>query len=245
MSNAQRPAKAQLVELDAKFNDMPSGQGKSVTVQFNPETLKVSFANQVNQPANTGGKKGGKGDQSDQASQQVPSTGSTKLALQLWFDVSAPLPAGQNSTSDVRDLTKEVVYFITPKAPDGIPPGVSFQWGSFRFDGLVESLEESLVFFSDTGMPLRASISLNMSRQQILQLANKQNNPPGVGAAPGTRPLSQAPAGVSLQSLVDGLGRGGNWQAVASANGIENPRLMQPGQLIDLNFNVSTQSEKG
>ena len=42
-------AKAQLIELDADFkNEKPGGQ--KVSVQFNPETLKVSFANQLVQP---------------------------------------------------------------------------------------------------------------------------------------------------------------------------------------------------
>ena len=29
-------------------------------------------------------------------------------------------------------------------------------------------------------------------------------------------------------------GKGDNWQAIAAANNIENPRFLQPGQLIDL-----------
>jgi nucleoid-associated protein YgaU len=35
--------------------------------------------------------------------------------------------------------------------------------------------------------------------------------------------------------LADGAGMGVDWRQIASANGIENPRLLQPGQLIDLN----------
>jgi hypothetical protein len=40
--------KAQLIELDAGFK-APLPSGKTVTVQFNPETLKVTFANRVQQ----------------------------------------------------------------------------------------------------------------------------------------------------------------------------------------------------
>lgn len=39
-------AKARLVELDVALKNEQPG-GKQVTVQFNPETLKVSFTNQV------------------------------------------------------------------------------------------------------------------------------------------------------------------------------------------------------
>jgi nucleoid-associated protein YgaU len=37
-------------------------------------------------------------------------------------------------------------------------------------------------------------------------------------------------------------GLGDNWQAIAQANGIENPRLLAPGQLINLNVRVSNRS---
>jgi hypothetical protein len=37
-----------------------------------------------------------------------------------------------------------------------------------------------------------------------------------------------------VQGLADGAGKG-NWQSIAAANGIENPRLMAAGTLLDLN----------
>jgi hypothetical protein len=42
-----------------------------------------------------------------------------------------------------------------------------------------------------------------------------------------------------VQSVADSQGKGDNWQDIASANGIENPRLLQPGQLLDLNASAS------
>ena len=51
--------KAQLIELDEEFQELPGG--KQVTVQFNPESLKLSFANQVQTPASSGAGAGGGG----------------------------------------------------------------------------------------------------------------------------------------------------------------------------------------
>jgi hypothetical protein len=229
--------KAELRELDPNGNET----GTRVTVQFNPETLKVSFANQVVPPNNSGA-------QNQQPnSTQFVGKGTTKLSVQLWFDVTAPLPDGKGNVTDVRSLTEKVIYFITPQpAPQGgdmkVPPAIRFLWGSFKFDGVVDSIEESLEFFSQDGRPLRASVSLSMSQQQIGDLRNQgfqpnRPNAPG-GGAPGTRPLSQAAAGQSLQGMAAGLGRANDWQAIAAANGIENPRLLQPGQLIDLNVSA-------
>ena len=55
---------------------------------------------------------------------------------------------------------------------------------------------------------------------------------------PPTRPLTQAPAGSSVQSIADSQGKGDNWQDIAAANNIENPRMLQPGQLLDMNVSA-------
>jgi hypothetical protein len=239
MPDSTKLAKAQLLELKLdKELETVINPDKAVTVQFNPETLKVSFANQIQTPSGTG-------DQTGTPARQFVGEGTTKLALQLWFDVTA-LEDGENTTNDVRKLTQKVAYFITPKDAGFkkfLPPAVRFLWGSFRFDGLMDSLEESLEFFSNDGRPLRASMSLALSRQKIqaFKFEKGKRPPPSAGsAAPdpgapaGTKPHTPAPAGATVQSLADAEGQGANWQAIAAANRIENPRLLVPGQLIDL-----------
>ncbi|MFN3303887.1 MAG: hypothetical protein ACK44A_09225 [Roseateles sp.] len=261
---------AKLIELKDDLSDVMPG-GKTLTVQFNPESLKLSYANQVKEQPNASGGGGGGGNQSQgSAARQFVGTGTTKLAVQLWFDASAATSA-PFIVDDVRRITAQVLYFIRPKpAPAGArdtsqrtPPGLRFSWGNFLFDGIVESMEESVEFFSAKGEALRASITLNMVQQEILVPAFS-----GDGSVPGARPLWPAGGGQSLQALQDaakaagaapssgagsgaggggggsaglaaGLGagaafQGGGWQAVALANGIENPRAMPAGQLIDL-----------
>ncbi len=250
MPEATNLAKAELRELDANFTN-EIGKENWTVVQFNPETLKVSFSNQVVVPA-------GGGDQKGTPGMQFVGAGTTKLSVQLWFDITVPAAASSSPSTgpsqanadvgqvdDVRKLTQKVAYFITPKqAQDDknkfIPPGVRFIWGSFQFDGLMDSLEESLEFFSSEGKPLRASVSFGLSQQKIQKFVFRGASPiPGSGAA-GTNPLVQAPAGATLQGIADNLGQGGNWQAIASANGIENPRSLQPGQLVNTNVNSSS-----
>ena len=240
MSDAKKLEKAKLVEMEADFANPKSG-GKETVVQFNPESLKVTFANQLVQPGNGGAN--GTGDQSNQAGRQFVGAGTTKLALQLWFDVGAqPSDSGERK-ADVRDLTKDVAFFITPKQEGSnyLPPATRFSWGSFHFDGFLDSLEENLEFFSEEGIPLRASVSLNMSQQKIQEFAGSGgslNNPPpgapgfGQGGL-GTSPLAQARSGASLQSMVNG---GQDWKTIAEANNIENPRLLDAGSFINLNI---------
>jgi Contractile injection system tube protein len=145
-----------------------------------------------------------------------------------------------------------VAFFITPTPAKGkgkdvyLPPAVRFLWGSFKFDGLMDSLEETLEFFSPEGKPLRASLALSLSQQSIEFSFAESNGGGGAGSTgatggtPGTTPLEEAPAGSTLQGIADGAGLGDNWQSIAAANGIENPRMLTPGTLVNLNLQAPT-----
>ncbi|MCA9541588.1 MAG: hypothetical protein KC620_21970, partial [Myxococcales bacterium] len=188
MSTGQTIHKARLIEMSADFaNEKPGG--RRITVQFNPDSLKVNFANQIQTPTSTG-------DQSGTSNKLYVGSGNTKLQLQLWFDVNQPQP-GEQRFDDVRKLTEQVAWFITPQ-PDGnkfVPPAVRFEWGTFLFDGVMDSLDETLEFFSSDGRPLRASVSLGMSRQEISAFkfgtAGARGVSPAGNAPPGTRPLAE------------------------------------------------------
>jgi hypothetical protein len=232
MPNSINLVKAELHELAPDF-DHEINTEKNVKVQFNPESLKVSFANQLQTP---------QGDQNGPQTRQFVGSGTTKLTVTLWFDVNAPQPK-ESAEGDVRKLTQQVAYFITPRAADDdksklLPPAVRFIWGSFRFDGMMDSMEENLEFFSNEGIPQRASVALTLSQQRItaFAFAKEAKPPPGIGSgdAPvGSRPLAQATSGASVQSMAAASGKS-DWQSIAAANGIENPRILPPGQLIDL-----------
>jgi len=222
--------KAKLIELKQDLtSELPNG--KKVDVQFNPENMKVSFANQVAEP------KGGD-QKAGTAGRQFVGAGTTKLVLTLWFDVTAMA----TPVDDVRRLTADVIYFMTPTKADAdpkklAPPGTRFSWGSFIFDGMVEGLEESLEFFSAAGKPLRASVAITMSQQKIL-VANFDGSGQ-VPSRPGQRPFTPAPQGGSVQQMAGAAGKGDNWQGIAAANNIEDPLRMSPGALIDLDASVS------
>jgi hypothetical protein len=221
--------KAELRQLDAEFKEEINND-KWAKVQFNPDSLKVSFANQIQTPS-------GAGDQSGTPARQFVGAGTTKLVLTLWFDVTQPVPQGVEEVDDVRKLTQKVAYFITPtqEGDKYVPPSVRFVWGSFQFDGLMDSLEENLEFFSSEGRPLRASMTVNLSQQKITEFTiNDVASGPAGAKTPGTRPLTEAPQGNNLPSLADSQGKGGDWQSIAAANNIENPRLLAAGQLIDM-----------
>lgn len=225
--------KARLIELNQDFIS-EKDEGKKVEVQFNPESLKLTYANQLAQPEG--------GDQaSGTAGRQFVGAGTTKLGLQLWFDVTA---MQQEPADDVRRLTQEVTYFMIPKESESadeagklVPPGVRFLWGSFVFDGMVEGLEETIEFFSPDGKPLRASITLALSQQKILE-TNFDKEGGRVPQQSGHKPLMSAKAGDSLQNMAARTGRK-DWQSIAAMNAVEDPLRLSPGKLIDLNVEIA------
>jgi hypothetical protein len=214
---------------DGTVREVRDRDAQSVEVQFNPQTLRVNFTNQ---------KSGG--DQSGGAAIQFVGRGTTTLTLELWFDVTV-LPEGKETPDDVRRLTQKVAYFITPKEEDRhndnqfIPPGVRFIWGTFLFEGVMDSVNETLEFFSEDGRPLRASLAITISRQEIqFQFRDSANQAGGVSPA-GTQPQHPARAGDSVQQMASRAGRPNDWRAIAAANNIENPRHLAPGTLVNLN----------
>jgi len=109
-------AKAQLRELDASF-EREINKARWVTVQINPHDLRTSYSHELGP--------------------------TTRLDLQLTFDVDAPAPRGRRAPDDVRRLTERVAYFATPRVGRGgapARPAVRLAWGTFQFDGHVEAL---------------------------------------------------------------------------------------------------------
>lgn len=73
----------------------------------------------------------------------VHATPESRLTAELWFE----------STRDVRALTEPIVELLSA-------PAVRFEWGSLRFDGRVEAVEETLDLFAPDGRPLRSRLEL-------------------------------------------------------------------------------------
>lgn len=269
MTTERKLTKAQLIEINWENNGVAtvvnggqnsqggsgqtsgqSAESNHLQVQFNPASLKVTYSNQVENG----------GDNS--AALQFVGRGDSKLAIELIFDVSGE---DASDRQDVRQITRRVAYFMTPNPTDEAPsggsdsgsggaeeeqprykvPGVRFQWGTFLFDGVMVSMDENLELWSEEGRPLRATVSINLSQPGInfnfrsLNDNQAATDSPGTNRPAGTTPMTPAPAGANLQGLVANAGINADWKAVASANGIENPRDLATGGLVNLRARAS------
>jgi hypothetical protein len=149
----------------------------------------------------------------------------------------------------VRKFTEKIAFFIkaAPARNNQPPsqPGLGFEWGSFIFRGIVKSMDETLDYFSEEGVPLRATISLSVARPNIEFI--QAPNSGGQGAAPGqggpatgaTAPLEAARANDNVQSVAARNGNSGDWKGIAAANNIDDPLRLTPGTLIDANAKIN------
>ena len=119
----------------------------------------MTFANQTQPPNGNAPRDTAQG----AAATQFVGRGTTKLNVTLWFDVTAELPPAlaelAGNPPDVRRLTSKIVELLasqpTGRENQPVPPQVRFLWGSFQFDGLIDSIDPTLEVFSPPGVPPR------------------------------------------------------------------------------------------
>ena len=98
------------------------------------------------------------------------------------------------------------------------PPKVTFSWGNFSMEGVVESLTTSYMLFSETGTPIRAKVSVKMKEFEYTR-QTPAGGPMSTYSLPKVQ-VVQVQQGQTLSMLA---GAFGTTAQVADANGIGNP----------------------
>jgi hypothetical protein len=211
MSEASQLKRAKFKPLGGK------NQGRELTVHFNPISLQYTVTNTMKE-------------QSGSNKKQYVNQSTGKLTMDLIFDTTA-------SGEDVRLYTDQVVQFMEPDG-NKIPPVVQFEWGTYVFQGMVESYKETIDFFHPTGVPLRASVNLTLSRQDKVFESGPHSN---ADTASSMKPeLVQTAPG---QSASEVAARGGDARAgrvIANRNGLDNLRFPSGALTIDASVQLGT-----
>lgn len=200
----------------ARFKTVKSGEPIEVTVHFNPASLQYTVANTLKEEGQGAKKK------------QYVSQTTAKLTMDLVFDTTA-------TGKDVRETTDKMAKLLKPHGPSGqqVPPLVEFGWGVYRFTGMVEQYKETLDFFAAGGVPLRASVNLTLSSQDVV--FESAHNPPAsvddnVTAEPVTLPTGSGPGG-GPAAVANALGNPRAARAIAGANGSASLRFSAGAEL--------------
>lgn len=169
------------------------------------------------------------------------------LTVDLFFDTSDAGGTGAEAES-VTAKTDPFYQLIKIEAESHAPPVVLFSWGGeafpghrtyetlagqnrYGFKGVVESVRQRFTFFSSTGLPLRATLSLTLKEYKTLheQIAELNLNSPDRTKAHVVR------EGETITRIAElAHDNGADWRAIALWNGIEDPLALEPGMVLEV-----------
>ncbi len=137
--------KASMVHLDS-LDD--------VTVDWNPERYSLSRSSRLATVGSVAATL-------DRV--QAVAGGVERFATELFLDNTREA-SSESGRRDLRALVDKLERWMDPDPSTGLPPRVAFLWGTFRFRGVIESLDQVWVRFTRDGAPSRGHLRLTMRR---------------------------------------------------------------------------------
>lgn len=181
---------------------------------FNPTTLRLTYNNQF-----------GDGRPFSHARETV-----AKLDVELVFDNSGIGYSVLDELATLTEMTRSDAEPPTapssnsPPPPSGRVPVVEFHWAGKLFEGVIESMTQTIEYWTREGIPLRATVQLSMKEtaraeyDRFMHTTDPAAPPPFVPSVPAD------PAG---KGSTDTATKGGNpraGSAIAALNGLESMR---------------------
>jgi hypothetical protein len=113
------------------------------------------------------------------------------------------------------------------------PPTVTFHWGDqHSFPAVVANLGLAFTYFSSSGVPLRAQMSLDLRQYEPAKAYGPQNPTSGT---PRPHRVHRVQPGETLDRIsARYYGDSNRWRLLANANGIEDPLTIRPGSLLSV-----------
>ncbi len=203
--------------------------GQIVPCLFNPKELSVEKSNQfaeINIPG------------LPSSVLQFVRGNSRTITLDLFFDT-------YEEKTDVRVFTDRITGWdagsLLSKLPDeakGLmdidselhaPPVCLFIWGTFVFQCIIERVSKKFTMFLPEGIPVRATLNVTLKEYKEVDVQVKEID---LHSADITKRWTVR-EGDSLWLIADReYGSASEWRLIAEANGIEDPRYLEPGQQL-------------
>ena len=202
--------KAQLEILE------PQGESRVIPFCFNPTEYQLQKSNNFAEIAIPG---------LETPPIQYVRGASEKLTAELLLDTSGTLEDVRvkyvNDLRGLMNITKQL----------HAPPIVRFTWDRQIFKGVMESCNVTYLMFTPDGIPLRAKCSITLKEYRPVEIQLK--DPPR--SSPDVEKRYVVRRGDTLSNIAAGVYRdSGVWRAIAIANGIRDPRTLEPGRTLVL-----------
>jgi nucleoid-associated protein YgaU len=211
---------------------------KPIEALFNPAEIGVSASTSWEQehPASYGASNVGT------VELEFRSIEAQTLSIELFFDTYEsrkeatfkdtlvsllPTVLSQREATDVRRHTQQIAQLAEADPHLHRPPVCDLRWGAFDiFTGVLTSLEQRFTLFLEDGTPVRATLSCSFLGLSL----DYQGKEPQSSDVAKTRRVRRND---TLHSLAAEEYRDpALWRHIARANGIVNPRLLQPGTVL-------------
>jgi Contractile injection system tube protein/LysM domain len=206
----QGPAKAVLEIVEPPVDD------PLIPIRFNPTEYQLQKTNNFAEIAIPG---------LESPPLQFIRGAAEKLSLDLLVDTTDTLEdVREKYTDKLRGLMR-----INDKLH--APPIVRFSWDQQVFVGVVESLTVTFQLFTEKGIPLRAKLSLSLKeyRPAAVQIKETKKQSPNVEKAYTVK------RGDTLSAIAGAVYRDPTrWRVIAAANGIQDPRDLEPGTALQI-----------
>jgi hypothetical protein len=168
------------------------------------------------------------------------------LLLELFFDTTDTGGTGADATSvtaktdpfyqliQIDPATRALPVVLFSWGLDSFPGGRSYSTlaaGRHGFKGVVETVRQRFTLFSSLGKPLRATISLSLKEYKTLaEMVSEQTSTSG--DRPQTHTVSD---GETVTDIAEQSGGdGSDWRDMAEGNGVDNPEVLEAGQIIEM-----------
>jgi hypothetical protein len=195
-----------------KASITPAG-GERIAVLFNPSQYSLDDGNQIAEVGIPG--------LGAPILQYVRGTSRT-LSVDLFFDT-------YEQQSDVRTHTDRIYGLLDIDGSTHAPPICTFTWGRLNLRCVLERVNGRFTLFLADGTPVRATLTCTFREHTEVRIAVREV-PLESADHTKTRTVRR---GDTLSSIAaaeyDDPTR---WRPIAAANGIGNPRLLSPGQVL-------------
>lgn len=195
--------------------------GAVIEAMFNPAEFSIETRNQFQRTAMPG---------LPTPITQFVSGETQTLSFDLFFD-------SYEKREDVRVKTREVSDLLKINKEIHAPPVCRFEWGGAiqadktHFQGVIDSVTQKFTMFLDSGVPVRATLTLKVSEFRTIQ---EQLHSLGLESADRTkRRIFKEGDSLWLLSHKE-YGDPFQWREIAAFNRIDNPRLVPPGTELTL-----------
>jgi len=147
-----------------------------------------------------------------------------KLNMDLFFDT-------YEKGIDVRNYSSQVANLLNVDKDLHAPPICKFVWGPMSFRGVLVSVTQKFTMFLDSGTPVRAKLSVAFHKCQSVEEQFRET-PRQSSDRTKQRTLKQ---GEHLWMIAGEEYEDPRfWRAIARANGIDNPRVLEPGMRLTI-----------